>query len=171
MAHLFTPDTSRQPHDWKLLRAGQGEVFSLPHGVIVRKPGGVNTSHLGGGCWYLMSPAGANVRVNGEPLFLGTRVMMHRDEIRIDGERFFFSTEQLASIEPLPELDHAVHCARCKQPAHTGKLAVRCPGCGAWYHQNGEYDCWSYDSKCSLCGMTTEIGGGYQWTPEQEGWS
>lgn len=171
MAHLFTPDTTTQPHGWKLIPAIRGEVFTLPRDVLIRKPGGVNGAHFGGACWYLLSPAGANVRVNGEALFLGTRAIKHRDEIRIEGERFFFSTEHLASVEPLPELDHAVHCARCKQPAQSGKPVVLCPGCGASYHQDGKYDCWTYDVKCTLCDFATKMGGGYQWTPEQEGWS
>ena len=112
MAHLFTLDTSQQPHRWKLLPAAGGGSFSLPRDVLIRQAGGISSIQLGGACWYLLSPAGAQVRVNGETLFLGTRPVKHRDEILVDGERFFFSTERLAVVEPLPALDHAVHCAK-----------------------------------------------------------
>lgn len=170
MAHLFTLDTNRQPQTWKLIPSAEGDSFSLPHDVLIRPPGGQHSSQLGGACWYILSPAGAQVRVNGETLFLGTRSLKHRDEILVDGARFFFSTERLAVIEPLPELDHAVHCARCKQPVAAGVLAVRCPGCGAWHHQNEQFGCWAYAAKCALCDFATEMSGGYRWTPDQEGW-
>lgn len=170
MAHLFTLDQSRQPNEWKLIPPGECGSFSLPHDVLIRQPGARNTIQLGDASWYILSPAGAQVRVNGEALFLGTRSIKHRDEILVDGERFFFSTESLATIEPLPTLEHAVHCARCKQSVATGDLAVRCSGCGAWHHQNEKFGCWAYDGKCALCDFVTEMSGGYRWTPDQEGW-
>lgn len=171
MAHLFTFDTARKPGQWKLIPPSDGDVFTLPRDVLIRQPGGRDAVHqLGGPCWYILSPSDATVRVNGEPLLLGSRAIQHRDEILIDGQRFFFSTERLAAIAPLPVLDHAVHCARCKQPVETGSLAVRCPGCGAWHHQNEKFGCWSYDAKCALCDFATELGGEYRWTPDQEGW-
>lgn len=170
MPHIFTPDTSVTPTAWKMIRPLRGEIFTLPRDVLIRRPGG-DAARLGGASWYLLSPAGANVRVNGESVFLGSRAVHHRDEILIEGERFFFSTEKLAAIEPLPDMGHTVHCARCKQAAPAGGPAVCCPGCGAWFHQNGEYGCWTYDEKCSLCGFSTALGGGYQWTPDLEGWS
>ena len=170
MAHLFTLDTCQQPHAWRLIPSTEGDLFSLPHDVLIRRPGESHSSQFGGACWYIMSPAGAQVRVNGEPLFLGTRSLQHRDEILVEGERFFFSTERLAVIEPLPALDHAAHCARCKQPVVKDHLAVRCPGCGAWHHQTEKFGCWSYDAKCALCDFATEMSGSFRWTPDQEGW-
>lgn len=171
MAHLFTLDASRQPGQWRLVPAADGAVFSLPHDVLIRQPAGAGAGQpFGGSNWYILSPSDASVRVNGEKLFLGSRLVKHRDEIVVDGHRFFFSTERLAVVENLPALAHVVHCARCKQPVEQGSPAVSCPGCGAWHHQSDALACWCYDAKCALCNSVTELGGGFRWTPDLEGW-
>ena len=171
MAHLFTLDASQKPGQWKLISPADGVVFTLPHDVQIRQPGGPGAVQpFGGPNWYILSPSDVQVRVNGERLLLGSRLVKHRDEIVVDGHRFFFSTERLAAVGNLPALGHAVHCARCKQPVEQGSLAVSCPGCGAWHHQSDALACWCYDAKCALCDSVTELGGGFRWTPDQEGW-
>lgn len=166
MAQFFKLISSTSCPAWQLLPAA--ERFALPLGVIARP---VSDPIAGGERWLLLSPPDARARVNGEALLLGARILRHKDELQLAGERFFFSTERSAIVEPLPKLGHAVHCARCKQQMTDGSPAVRCPGCGAWHMQSKEYPCWTYGEKCSLCATPTELGSGLRWSPEGEGWS
>lgn len=116
--------------------------------------------------WLLQSAPGDAVTVNSSPLYLGLRALRDRDEIRIaGGHRFYFSTERLAHIEPFPQIDHAVICARCKQAIQPGSPAVQCPQCGTWCHQSSELGCWTYGQNCPLCDQPTALDAGYRWSP------
>ena len=116
----------------------------------------------------LTGRSGRETRVNGLPLSLGIRILADRDEIRIEGAgTVFLSTERLARIEPLPEGGPPKHCPRCHLPIQVGTLAVQCPGCSLWYHQQGEYPCWAYKGQpCGRCASPTELDAGFRWTPE-----
>jgi len=123
--------------------------------------------------WVLLAPFQARVWVNGTPLALGIRVLRERDEIQVqeDGapgrrRRFYFSTERRAAVEPYPGTDTSARCARCKRPIVKDTPAVRCPQCGAWHHQAGQWLCWTYDRKCAFCKQPTDTGTGFRWTPE-----
>jgi len=123
-----------------------------------------------GETWLVMNatPAGGapGVTLNGAPLHAGIRVLADRDEIRVAGlGRVFFSTEQLARIDPFPGADTSTFCPRCKQAITAGSPAVKCPACQRWYHQSDEYPCWTYTEQC-LCGHPTALDSGYRWTPE-----
>ena len=119
--------------------------------------------------WAIVTRASdARVRVNGEPLFLGVRILNDRDEIRtIGGTRIFYSTERLAHVETFPGAAPPIFCPRCKQSILAQTLAVRCPSCHAWYHHTDELPCWTYANSCALCGQSTDFKAGYQWTPEE----
>ncbi|MSU57211.1 MAG: hypothetical protein EXS35_03350 [Pedosphaera sp.] len=118
--------------------------------------------------WALLGAAEAHVWVNGQPLAGGLRVLRDRDEILIAGRtRFYFSTEELAKVEPFTAGEHPVFCARCRQPIQSGTPAVRCPGCGHWCEQSEAKPCWTYGPTCPLCDQPTAFDTGLRWTPEE----
>jgi hypothetical protein len=118
----------------------------------------------GDGAWVLVGPSA--VRVNGEPLDAGIRVLRDRDELLVAGRRSFFSSETLAVVEPLPVVDRPPVCPRCKTAIEPGTLAVRCPQCRIWHHQSEEMPCWTYAPLCALCPQPTPLDAGYRWSPE-----
>jgi len=117
--------------------------------------------------WLLLAGKEGAVRVNGLPLVGGLRLVEDRDEIWPRGEApLFFSTEELARVEPFPPQEGAKFCARCKLEVEAESPAVRCPDCSVWYHQTEAYPCWTYGPTCALCDQPTNLTAGYRWTPE-----
>ena len=118
----------------------------------------------------MMGPPGSGATVNGRGLHTGLRVLADRDEIQVGGERFFFSTETPATVEPFPARDRPVFCGRCRQPIETGSPAVQCPNphCQIFYHQDDAagFPCWTYASKCNFCPTETSLDAGLSWVPE-----
>ena len=122
----------------------------------------------GGENWILKCSATAHVRVNGQPVYLGTRTLKDRDEIVLAGNsRFYFSTEELAHVEAFPSAAQPVFCARCKEQIAKDILAVSCPSCGQWCHQTEGKSCWTYGPTCPLCDQPTPLDTGYRWSPEE----
>jgi hypothetical protein len=120
----------------------------------------------GGAERILLSPNGANVRVNGDPVLLGVRVLRDRDAICIgSADPVFFSTESVPRVAPF-DGDRAMPCARCHTPIVNGAPAVCCPRCRKWHHAGDEVPCWNYAEKCAGCDQPTALDGGYQWSPE-----
>jgi hypothetical protein len=120
--------------------------------------------------WALVAGRLHDVRVNGLPVATGVRVLADRDEIRVDGaDARFFSTERQARAEPFPGSEEPVYCARCKDRLEMGQPAVRCPSCDVWYHQfekdGKRRPCWTYADTCALCPRSTDLDGGYSWSP------
>ncbi len=120
-----------------------------------------------GGAWVLMAPADVNLHINGEPLPSGIRVLAHRDAVRLGhASPVFFSSEQLARIEPFPGSAQPTHCARSKSEIAAGTPAVRCVSCGLWFHETPELPGWTYSPTC-LCGQPTALDAGYTWRPDE----
>src|SRR5262249_56462223 len=82
----------------------------------------------------------ASVRVNGEPLAAGIRVLRERDEFCVGTARHFFSTEALAAVTPAPESATPPRCPRCTTTILADSPSVRCPQCTLLHHAA----CWSY---------------------------
>jgi hypothetical protein len=119
----------------------------------------------------LVVSANAGARVNGLPLAAGLRALVDRDEIQAPSfGTCYFSTEELAVVEPLPDAAHVPHCPRCRLPVEPESPAVRCPACQLWHHQTSDYPCWTYAATCAVCPQPTRLDGAYQWTPA-EVWS
>jgi len=117
--------------------------------------------------WVLVCGKSA-VRVNGEPVVLGMRVLKDRDEVRLpDGARLYFSAERLAEVAAMPAGSRPVSCARCHRPIEPGNAAVQCPGCNTWHHQTDELPCWLYDERCALCPQATALDASLNWSPER----
>jgi len=122
-----------------------------------------------GTLWVILARREAQPLVNGTPSRLGLAVLDDRDEIRVPGvPPVFFSTEVLASVQPLPDAAALGHCPRCQQPLAVGHPAVRCPLCGLWHHETGDLPCWTYQPRCAnpACAQATALDAGFTWTPE-----
>ena len=119
--------------------------------------------------WVVLSEPGRRIRINGQALDSGIRVLQDRDELGVESlGSVYFSAETLARVEPFPAFDRRITCPRCVQPIREGDLAVRCPRCGVWHHQSDEYPCWDYSEKCAACGdQDTDLEAGYRWSPEE----
>ena len=156
-------------------------LTDAPLALGVHPPRPVELSALGGAlsargrvelwpsrqAFVLLAPPHASVRVNGDPLELGVRVLVDRDELRVPGTgTSFFSTETLAEPVPFPPVPRPVFCPRCKQQLEHGHVAVRCPQCRIWHHQSAELPCWTYSERCAMCSQETRLDAGYRWTPE-----
>jgi hypothetical protein len=117
--------------------------------------------------WALLCITGWGTRVNGTPLSGGLHILRDRDEIQIDTDLLvYFSTEELAVVEPFPRHDHPIFCARCRQQMAAESPAVKCPSCGHWCEQSEDKPCWTYGDTCPLCQQPTAFDTGLRWSPE-----
>jgi hypothetical protein len=158
MPHLWNVDGSGE---WKLTMLTDDEFTLVDTSLSLRRVGGRADE------WALMSSAQSSTRVNGIRVTTGLTILADRDEIRpAGGPTWFFSTETQARVEPFPGSGERGFCPRCKLPIAAGAPAVRCPGCGLWYHQSDEFPCWTYAPQCTACPQPTEFGAGFRWTPE-----
>ena len=158
---------------WAPVVLGQSVVDLGQSGGVGQAPGIRLCRWLDGNAperWLVMAPPGAGLRVAGCLVAAGLRVLQDRDELQWNGAMpIFFSSENLAVIQPYPSGDRPVHCARCKLPIEPGSPAVQCPRatCGLWYHQSEEFPCWTYAPICvESCGQPTDLDADYQWQPE-----
>lgn len=173
MAHLWRPDSQHAWHPASL--EGTSVAFEEPGGgpaVQLCRCGEQESQ------WAVMAPPGTSVRVNGQAVVAGLRVLSDRDEVVVahpgrEPLQAFFSTERLACVELFSGSEATLRCPRCKQPVVKDVPAVRCPACGAWHHQIPEgheghtaRKCWTYSDHCALCPQPTALGSGFQWTPE-----
>lgn len=118
--------------------------------------------------WVLRVGSSRRVWVNGSRVDLGSHVLEDRDLVRLDtGSRFYFSTEEPVVVRPLFGGATMTKCPRCTREIEQGSLAVRCPVCDVWHHQNGKRDCWTYARQCANCDHTTDLDeAGFRWVPE-----
>jgi hypothetical protein len=155
-------------------RGEAGETRALPldgplgpGAAIERAPGAAPEA------WVLIAGSACRTLVNGRVSHTGLHVLRGGDEIRTgDGATFLFSTECRVEIEPFPGGDRPVRCGRCTTELEAGVPAVRCPACSSWYHEHGEFNCWSSVPFCQACGHRTAAGSGdadpAQGQPQQE---
>jgi hypothetical protein len=166
MPHLWF----QSEHVWNVFDLTESPVALLrdrPVPVSVGdEPAGVLAAlhRRANGAWVLFTDPKNKARLNGLD-FPGIRLLRDRDEIRVCGQTYFFSTERLAVIEEYTGSGKAF-CPRCRQEMKNGTPAVQCPGCGVWYHEDGNLNCWRYADNCGLCPQKTPLIDTYQWTPE-----
>jgi hypothetical protein len=187
MAQLWIPtnemEATASDCAWAVLRLEDGLPFAmdfskwLPGGSrdagverdVLLHPFGANGAEgVSEEGWGILAPPQTRVRVNGDLLRLGIRLLRHRDEIRLPGHApVYFSTERLAVVQAFAGPEPMV-CARCRSEIAREEPTVRCPNpnCGAWHHQGGK-PCWTYASACSLCDQATAMETGYRWTPDE----
>jgi hypothetical protein len=117
--------------------------------------------------YVLLAPPGGGVRVNGQRLVRGIRVLEHRDEVMdADGAVAYFSTEE--PPEPVRYSGPAAKCGRCRASIALDSLAIKC-ACGVWYH-HGDPSCFEYgdDPRCVACRRAARLDGSGLWSPEVE---
>lgn len=188
MAHIFSSINTADFRGWGIIPIDQCDAVVLtgdPDSPVKVCKGNRDYSRAhvikekikdGSEMFVLVTPAEAKqqVRINGDPILAGIRVLQDHDEIVVrsyEGEsyRLFFSIEKIAKIEQLSEHDHAANCARCLKKINPGDQVVKCPapGCRAVHHQSDEFNCWTYNSKCanSMCYQDTEISSEFRWVP------
>ncbi|HWG47327.1 MAG TPA: hypothetical protein VN688_31480 [Gemmataceae bacterium] len=149
-----------------------GETFDLGISGL----GFVALNHGLGGGMGLLVRTGLLVRVNGQPVIGGFRVLDHRDEILLGRRRFFFSAEStpIRVAFRLEDEGRSPACPVCRGLLRDGEQAVRCPGCNRWYHQieAGEGQrgkpCWTYAQNCRFCHHPTALTENAGWRPEKE---
>jgi hypothetical protein len=124
----------------------------------------------------LLVRTGVLVRVNGQPVVAGLRLLEHQDEILVRGARFFFSAES-TPVQVAFRLEagaRAPTCPVCRGAIWDGDQAVQCPGCTRWFHQldaagtRRAKHCWTYAARCRFCNHPTSLSGEPGWTPETE---
>lgn len=118
----------------------------------------------------LLARPGVWVRVNGEPVLGGMRILEHKDEVLAGDRRLVFSQEGNPVIRPYTPSAGArlPTCPVCRGPVREAALAVQCPGCGRWFHQEGEKICWSYAPNCRFCNHPTAFDDSAAWRPDRE---
>lgn len=148
---------------------GLGETLALPldgplgPGAAIAAAGGAT-----GDSWLLIADPGCRTLVNGRVSQTGLHVLRSGDEIRThDGATFVFSTERRVEIVTFPGAGRAVRCGRCTTELEAGTPAVRCPGCSSWYHEHGDFNCWSSVPFCQVCGHRSAAGGAHGAPPEE----
>ena len=174
MAHLWMKDQSEQwavvPLDGKAYRLIGNSIETLraadEERSIVSAPLLLRPGEPDQGGWALIATAESEVFVNGLPLIVGLRLLDDTDQIRVGDCNYFYSTETLACIEPMPAASQRLFCVRCKQGIEEGSPAVKCPQCGLWCHQSDQLPCWSYSETCAMCSQPTRLDADYRWTPE-----
>ncbi len=177
MAHLWTQDGSGWIAHTLSGKTYAVAAFAAPRAASPVSPSVegcpavaqlVRADCTGSEIWALMSAPGSCIRVAGEAVPAGLRVLRDRDEIRTpNGGRYSFSAESLAAVTPFDSSLRDVFCGRCRQRIAMGTPAVRCPECGIWYDQSAELPCWTYADTCAFCGRSTALDTGFAWSPEE----
>jgi hypothetical protein len=143
----------------------------------------VDGDHTGGGAYLLRHDAGdgaskwilyagpeASVAVNGMPLALGMRALRDRDEISMGRScHLIFTSDSIPHVTAFSAAGEPIVCPRCAGRIEPEQLAVRCPQCGVWHHQDDSAQrlCWTYGPMCTACGnQATPLDGEVLWTPE-----
>ena len=158
---------------WRALPLRQGQPLTAEELDAV----GVQLCDLGSerGALLMVRP-GVWVRVNGQAILGGVRVLEHKDEVLLAETRLYFSMETAPVVTAyrLAEGGRPPICPICRGPIRDGMRAVQCPGCGRWFHQlDAEGDrpaksCWTYAPTCRFCSHPTAFDAEAAWRPERE---
>lgn len=117
-----------------------------------------------------------HLRVNGQLVVGGIRVLDHKDEILHGANRYYFSSESKPELVIYRRQSESrpVRCPVCRGPVNNGDQVVFCPGCQRVYHQvdgseeQSERPCWTYAASCQFCNHPTSLTGENGWRPEEE---
>ena len=150
--------------------SGEGRQVLAGETVLVSFQDGSRSQYI------LVSQDGEKTQVNGEPLVGGLRVLRHRDELLVEGDRLYFSAQTTPVVEAYQHQGDAKppRCPICRAEIKDGDLVVRCPGCTRVYHQStgveGQDDrpCWTYCRTCKFCEHPTSLTGEDAWQPDED---
>jgi hypothetical protein len=110
------------------------------------------------------------VRVNGEPVLGGMRIIEHKDEVLAGDIRFVFSQQGVPVVVGYTPVagGRLPTCPVCRGVVREASASVQCPGCGRWFHQEGAKTCWSYAPTCRFCNHPTSFDDESAWRPDRE---
>ena len=122
---------------------------------------------------YALLATSGTLRINGDALATGLRVLRDHDEILCPGgRRLWFSAENIAEVVPFPGSDDpdsrtGSRCPRCRCEIERGSDSVACPRCGTYYHSTADRPCHAYHTQCVVCsGPTISVADPVLgWTP------
>jgi hypothetical protein len=165
---------------WQEQRSGQWSARAVIAGKALADEelgvSGIAILGLGssGGAALFVRP-GFGVRINGEPVLGGLRILEHKDEILAATVRLCFSQETTPVVVTFATSGQRPPiCPICRGPVRDGMQAVQCPGCGRWFHQRdaeGQQPakpCWTYAPTCRFCRHPTSFAGDAAWRPDRE---
>ena len=117
----------------------------------------------------LLARPGVWVRVNGEPVLGGMRLLEHKDEVLAGEARCVFSQQSVPVVVAFSPAEGArpPTCPVCRGVVGPS-LSVQCPGCGRWFHQEGARACWTYAAACRFCNHPTAFDDEAAWRPDRE---
>jgi hypothetical protein len=150
--------------DWHLVPLA-ADAHRLATGAAVESTAAAGDEalvHAFAGLWVLTGPE--SVRINGDALYGGVRVLRHADELRAGLRRVFYAEDEAPRVAPFPGADPPPRCPRCTRPIEAGAPAVQCR-CGLWMHQSDEWPCFSH-APCPQCAEPTAIDDAVVWSPE-----
>ncbi|MHC5109540.1 MAG: hypothetical protein ACYTHJ_06640 [Planctomycetota bacterium] len=165
-------------HRHAISRLGQSKARCRPRSVLLAINDATSSAsptrradatRSDAGNWTLITSQGG--QINGFPLpRFGVRVLQDRDEIRVVGARFYFSTEQRSAPFIFEGAGHGCRCPRCKASLQRGDHVMACAGCGWLYHQSPQYPCYTgfegEDMNCINCAMAARIDEQFRFTPD-----
>lgn len=158
---------------WVKGQQGDWRSHAVPAGQLLAGDGvglpGVGLLGLRQGA-ALFVRAGVWVRVNGEAVLGGMRLLEHQDEVLTEAGRWYFSAQSAPVITTfsLPTGGRVPTCPVCRGPVREGEPAVQCPGCGRWAHQAEARACWAYAPACRFCNHPTSFADEATWRPGEE---
>jgi len=170
MAHLFIIRSGEEPASARTEVAGLTESpRGLSAGASGQDPAAQIVPFGDPPEFALVAPARARVRINGEPLRAGIRVLGDRDEIRLGDTLVYFAAYSPPRVTSFSEAEHgSLHCPICTR-ALSGPV-VRCPRCGRFFcetDETEEFPCWTGGPTCpSGDGQPTALGAEFDWVPE-----
>ncbi len=116
--------------------------------------------------WTLIAAASASVRVNGQTLPSGLKLLRHRDAVQVAAAQpLFYSAERIPVVRPFPGAPEPIFCVRSKTQLQLGDPAVQCKSCSCWFVQTDSIPAFTYGPSCPICGARTALDGELEWQP------
>jgi hypothetical protein len=119
----------------------------------------------------LLSPAGARVRINGQPA-PRVALLSIKDQVQLDGGPVLHVTAyHAARVGPTPDDQLGQECPVCRAPLAATTVYV-CPGCRTALHCEGEdkgperLECARLTSECPTCRAPVVMQEGWAYLPE-----
>ncbi len=84
-------------------------------------------------------------------------ILKDKDEICFGKQSLYFTLQLSAEKRTYSKngSQNAINCIRCKTLIEPGTSIISCPACSRIYHESSDLGCWSYDTKCLVCGEET----------------
>src|SRR5262249_25788532 len=118
----------------------------------------------------LLARPGVWVRVNGDPVLGGMRLLEHKDEVLADAVRLVFSQQGVPTVVAF-SLRGGGRLPRgpvCRGLVREPAVSVQCPGCPRWFPREGAKPGWPYAPACRFCTHPAAFDDAAAWRPDRE---